>query len=598
MTGKMRAGAAGQRGATGLFFALTGMMLVLFVALAVDTGRLVYAQRQLRSIADLAALDAARLTGPCSGAPTTDLGAVVAAAQAAAARRDFLGFPYDSNVATSPNSVQVGTVAPGVDNVRVFTPTGPADAQAVQVVLNHPVTKTIFLPGLYDGTVNLSATAVAQAPAVGSFTLGSSLLSVDPDVLNALLERLFGTGSGVALDAASYNGLATTDVSLGDLAAAAGVGTVDELLAMNTTLGEFVDLVATAAQRDNPDIASAVINDITIGANAGTDTTVGDLIAVDTPADSSFLDARFNVFDLVMGSALLANEDQAVAVPGLTVDAAPLASVDLTLHVTEAPQPGGGVPGRGSDGTWRAEARTSQLALELTLHAMPVSIPVGTLVFETTADVELFVQVGQASAHLASIDCGGMLSPVHQVTIGAQPGIARTGLGSPTDPADPGSAVEPAGTIIFTARDPLLGEANVAVQLGADVALAPAGAQDLGYRVDEFQPDSLPQQQTAGSSIGDSLANASSGVVSALTLDVVSVSGTGIIGTLPGLLTQLGVSDLGGALLAPTIDELMQPLLAELAPVLEDLLEALGANPGSADVRLISVDTGQPELVI
>ena len=49
-----------QRGAIGLFGIMTLLLAVLFVSLVVDSGRLWMQKRQLQSIADIAAIEAAQ----------------------------------------------------------------------------------------------------------------------------------------------------------------------------------------------------------------------------------------------------------------------------------------------------------------------------------------------------------------------------------------------------------------------------------------------------------------------------------------------------------------------------------------------------------
>lgn len=54
-----------QRGAAAVFVAISLIALLASVALAIDTGRLYSAQRNLQRLADLAAMDAARVAGGC-----------------------------------------------------------------------------------------------------------------------------------------------------------------------------------------------------------------------------------------------------------------------------------------------------------------------------------------------------------------------------------------------------------------------------------------------------------------------------------------------------------------------------------------------------
>ena len=61
-----------QRGAVAVFAAITMVALLSALALAVDVGRLYYAQRDTQRLADVAALDASRVVSGCastSGVP-------------------------------------------------------------------------------------------------------------------------------------------------------------------------------------------------------------------------------------------------------------------------------------------------------------------------------------------------------------------------------------------------------------------------------------------------------------------------------------------------------------------------------------------------
>lgn len=619
MAGHEHSGHDSQRGAAGLFFALTLFMMVLFLALAVDTGRLVYAKRQLQSIADLAALDAARVTGSCSGATTTDPAAVLAAAQAAASARDFLGAAYPGDLGAAPNSVTVGTVTTGADNLRTFTPSGAADAEAVQVVLNQPVSRSLFLPALYAGNVNLSATAVARTPAVGSFSPGSFLVGLDSSqgaLLNAVLGALLG--SSLNLDVASYQGLADAQVSLLRLLEAneLGVGTLEELLAADLTVAQLLNLTATALQADNPNAANIILSQI-LGVGVGVATTIqlGDLLALDLPADNAALATDINVLDLITASAQLANEGHFVDVPNVGVNLpipglGTLASVDLGLHVIEAPTLGVGPPGIEGDGSWRTEAHTSQIGLEVAARAINLNLNLlGIVKLNTAVNLDLFVQGAQTSVHLDSIRCGGLLAPTHQVVLGAEPGLARVGIGTLADPDDPTSAVVPTKLADLSARVSLLllpiVNLTIPLTVGADVDVSPGPPEDLVYVTDGFAQD-LPQTQTGTSDLSDTLDNTLGVLLSNLTIDIGTITadvlGLPLGDLVNALLNALGLDSLGEVvegLLSPVTNLVLDPLLDALSNLLlEPLLGLLGVSLGGADVTLISVDVGQPELVI
>jgi uncharacterized membrane protein len=600
-----------------LFFALTLSLMVLFVALVVDVGRLVVAQRQLQSIADLAALDAARVTGACSGMTRTDPGAVLAVAQAAAAQRDFLGPPYAGNLGAAPNSVEIGTVSTGADNRRQFTATGTAEAEAVRVALSQPVARSIFLPAAYGGTVSLGAVAVARTPAVASFSAGSGLLSLDSSQ-SALLNAVLGTllGSSLNLDVVDYKGLANAQVNLLQLLEVndLGVGTVEELLDADITVAQLLEITAAALQAVDPNVADILVGQIlAIGVPLETTIRLGDLLALDLPASDAALSAGINVLDLFSASVLLANKDHFVDVPAVGLNVAipglgTLASVKLNLHIIEAPRLAVGPPGLTAKGTYRTEAHTSQIGLTLAATVADIDLNLlGLIRLDTAVKLDLLVQGAQTSAHLDSISCGGLLAPVHQVTIGAEPGLARVGIGTLSNPGDPGSAIAP--TRLATLSADILGLVKIfiPVTVGADVDLSPGQPTPLLYTVDGLAADSgLPQMKTVGSDLSDSLNNVLSGLLSSLTLEIgpiqADVLGLPLGDVVNDLLKALGLNDLGqllDALLGPLVDDVVGPLLGMLAnSLLEPLLQLLGVSIGNADVTLISVEAGQPELLI
>ena len=173
-------GPGSQRGAAGLFAGLLMLMMLLFAVVAMDTGRLVYAKSELRKIADMAALDAASRTYTCNGELETSTADVAARATAAARAQSFQGEPFSGDLAAAPNAVRVGRVQTNADFLRQFTPTAPADADAVQVVAAATVPGSLLLRGAegLGSDVTLSAEAVAHRPSSATLSVGSYLATV------------------------------------------------------------------------------------------------------------------------------------------------------------------------------------------------------------------------------------------------------------------------------------------------------------------------------------------------------------------------------------------------------------------------------------
>lgn len=102
-----------QRGAIGLMAAGTLAVALVFMLLAVDSGRLYLEKRKLQSIADTSALEAASRGGLCT--PTTTANDY---AKENAARNGFTVVAGDSSRGLA---VTCGTLASNASNIRVFT---------------------------------------------------------------------------------------------------------------------------------------------------------------------------------------------------------------------------------------------------------------------------------------------------------------------------------------------------------------------------------------------------------------------------------------------------------------------------------------------
>ena len=103
------------------------------------------------------------------------------------------------------------------------------------------------------GSREVSATAIAMRNDIAALSIGTSLLDIDTEksvLLNALLGKLLNTS--LNLSAIAYQGLVDTSIRLLDLVNATGtVGTVEELLQLDLTVGQLLDLSARALERSN-----------------------------------------------------------------------------------------------------------------------------------------------------------------------------------------------------------------------------------------------------------------------------------------------------------------------------------------------------------
>lgn len=580
-----RASLRAQRGAIGIFNAFALSLGILFVVLALDTGRLALEKRRLQEIADLAAIDALQQAGLCGGVESMSAAAVRAAAQQSAARNG-----YDGNLSTEAGAVQLGVASTDASGIRQFTSTADAAASAVQVIARHQVVRSLIAGGWYGGTVNLSATGVAQREPLAGFWVGSFLASIDSEdsaVLDAVLGGMLG--SAVSLDVVSYEGLVDADLTLAQLiegAALAGVGlsanSVEGLLASNVTVAEFLSIMAAALGAEGDATAAAAINEMQAAATVAGDILIGDLLNVTIDNPEEALESSVDVFALGSAALQLAREGETlnvsvpVSIPMLGT------AVDVSMHITDAPQIAIGPPGRDENGNWKTAASTAQMQIQI--DAVIADVTLLGLV-NASLTLPIAVEAARTDAWLASIDCASVSQPAHRVTIGALTGAASVALGRYTDLSDPASLVEGASADITT----LLGVPVAEVDISALPVARPSVAQDVVYDVTFDQngnnEPNLPQRETVGSPLGSTLDNATQSLVDSLDLTV------NPLGVLPLGVTTDGIE-------TSLLNVVLDPVLTTLdTAVLEPLFSALGIHLGGADIELISLDKDETRLV-
>lgn len=535
---------ARQRGAIGIFGVVTLLLALLVTALSIDSGRLWLERRHLQSVADIAAIEAVRNVGYCGATGTDEQ--VLLAAKAAAEANHFAG-----NLALAPNKVEVGSIT--IDGNRRQFNTGGA-RQAVRVEASNTVPASLILGGLWGNTTTITAEATAVPnPDTADYSLGSFLLRVAPptgqetNLLNSLLDSLLGPGSSLSLDALSYQGLAKTNIKLGELAAAnATVGSVDELLQADLTVSDVLTASARAISRQGSSevevqaangmavLAAAVTNNVAIQ--------LGDIIDVAAPAANgdAAAAASVNALDLVMATLMLANRNSAVAlnlgIPNV---------LGISLNVIQPPQlVAGGLPGT-QGGQWCSEAKTAQLTLRVTLNPLGIGL----------VDMALNLDLAQARANLAALAIGNPST----VTIDVSPGIANVSVTN-------GARTGPASV--------LLGVGRVGLQLPVSASAPTHVDYSVSLPIQAHLPDSRP---VAGVLSGD-LATA----LSDPNLLTVQILGFDVTGS-----TQRNVRAVVASLLSDVAAALLDPLL-----------RILGIQLGGADVTLLNLNSGRRGVLV
>jgi uncharacterized membrane protein len=489
------------------------MVTVLgFTAFASDLGLQRVAARDMQAVADLVALDTARKL------PTCTTSTLQAAANASLARQNRrMG-------RTSPLVVTPGYL----DSTGAFVPgAGASGCDAVRITAATTV-DFAFAPviGTDSGTATRSAVG-ARADAAVCFSAGTKAVVLDSSAsaLGPLLDRVIKVNG---LDVVGYTGivnLKNLQVPLVDLAAALGVGSPQELAALDVSLQTFTLAVAKVV-RNQGDLVRATLLESIAAKATSLRAKVGKFLAVDSTGRAA-MSADVNALDLVGAAILAANGTNALRVDqlGITVPL-DLVNANTTLTVIEPPRIACGKVG--------VKATTAQVRLDIDHGVNAVNL--------TSASVKMGVEVAQGTAELTAITC---TSP-QKTTIRGTTGVARV-VGY--------QAVGNAGLTVKLLTLNLAG-----IKISGDVG-SNTTTQDFPY------PPAPDLKQHFGGT----------------TRIILKAETTGIIGLLSPLLNP--VLDTVNALTG-TLDLLLRPVLALLGIQVGSMDVMMLSKPSCAAVRL------------
>ena len=626
-----------QRGAIGLMAAGTLAVALVFMLLAVDSGRLYLEKRKLQSIADTSALEAASRGGLCT--PTTSANDY---AKENAARNGFTVVAGDNSRGLA---VTCGSLVTNASNVRVFTPDASKN-DAVRVVATRSVMTSIAsgIWNMFSGApmateTLLSATAVAAyAPPVAQLTIRSSLASVNSSnspLLNMVIGNLLG--GSLSLTAAGWNGLLATNVNLlsylDQLAIQLNVkaGDYDALLNTAVSASQLIDAAVKVLQK-NGSVATAIINDV-ISLKAIAPNTqllkVGDLLKVASGTPAAALNTTVQLFQLLETVAQLSNSKSAVSAAA-QVNIPLVGNVSIQTKVIEAPQMSAiGNPAKAKAGllnnpqTDQIFVRTAQVRTLVTVDAPIIKVVSGVssilaglgtpvskvvsgllslnlpavvggvlcLVACNVADVDItqtlsiYIEAASAQSYVTDYNCA--TPATKSLTVNATTSLATLGVGY-VDPVAAFSSsapvtVQPVKLIDFGQRycvvlTLLCGPRTAGVGGGLNLkALTTVAAQTntmLFFPVAEMNTTPTYKSPPGTADIIHSLGDTLNG------LQVTYVPPTG---STPGPANGTVTSAL--ATIVSSVVSLVQGVLAPiLDPIVNTLLSALGISLGNAEV--------------
>ena len=562
---------ARQRGSMAVTMMLMLVGLVAMLGL-VEIGYLYWAKRETQKVVDLAALAGAQQLTACS----TDNSSNSAA----------LGNARIDNGFSDTLVITCGHWDPTQAGAQHFVSvTSSLPLNAVRVEATLPVTP-FFGFARFDG-INATAIAASQGQPIAAFSVGSSLLNIDP---SSPLGTLLGTalGSSLGLQLLSYNGIANANISLLGLVKAlpVDIGTVNSVLTTQVTITDlltaYVNALSQSSSASTIDLAFVNQQVAAIELQLGNiPINLGQILNVDATTEDPnvALNVDVNALDILSAVVLAADGANAVALPATSISIPGVATISLALSIVEPPQIGVGGVG--------TVAHTAEIRLDLDVTAL--STPING---QQLLDLPLYLEVAPTDGTITAIECnvpgsGGANSD--SVTITAAPGVLNAFLGTLTPAAFNNTSQSWSSLISSGSLAQLVNVLNLAtISASANVQLAANPATALTFSVDP----TIPVSQQSGMT---QTAGTSSAVLGNLIGSLLGSTSLNVTINLLGLPINLAPV----ASLLATLSTALAPVLSSLDSLLVGpLLQALGINIGTAQVSLLSVNCNTtPQLV-
>ncbi|SDE26001.1 Uncharacterized membrane protein [Paraburkholderia lycopersici] len=319
-------------------------------------------------------------------------------------------------------------------------------ANGVCVTVSEPV------QGYFRAGMQISASAIAKSTPVDTFTLTTSLATLNGGLVNQLLSTLLGGGNSLSLSALDYQGLSQVNLSLAGILANLSVGSTTTVMNGSVTIGQLANAELLAAgQQGLADVNLNVLKAIVaaVGLNGGPTISPGSLISAVTATGSSAVDVSVNALAFLSTALQVANGTNTVSIPSLTVQTptalAPLLNATVTGSVSLAGTPPAivsGPPGPIGCSTTNCTTNTStaqgQVFLDVKLSLLSTCAD-GSLVYSGNAcangsesrslaavNLPVTVYLAPATAGLSSVECN---RGTKSATVNVQTGVLAAYIG-------------------------------------------------------------------------------------------------------------------------------------------------------------------------
>lgn len=552
-----------QQGAVVVYAAFFLGVLIAATTLAIDMGRLYNAQRDLQRAANLAALDAAAVSGGCYGNFGGDLqdDPLQLAQTEAAESLSRNGVP--GGYLSGTGAVQIGKLS-SESGVRVFRELQAGEdvnaRTAVQVTLTRPTPDRI-LP-LTSGSVMTARAAADSRPRV-TIGVASSVANVN------LLNGIFGNFGGVGLTLVGYQGLLTTNVRLGTLAANLGVGSVDDLLSSDTSLP--LDDVLNALGQGQTGTVATLLSDLASQANGAPNVVLGDVIDAPLGLGESGADAVVNAGQLLTALAQASNGTNLVNLP-LSLNLGPTLTATAQVRLIEPQKiaiiragvtPLSGAPVAGED----SYASTAQAVVQINVSST-------TALYKLT--LPLYLQLAKSTASLDEVRCARHGQDRHEVDLVGQATLAAVGLGEFDNLSAPNPQPKTSKVVIAQILG-TTGPGGALITLQTSPIQAAVQSEEQTIEFDGPFPSDM---QGIGTPVGAGVAGALSSL-GAANLEIC----VGPCGSAVSFLINLVVAPIKA-----TVGGILSSVVASLDTALVPLLDTLGISAGNGLFQVVSLD--------
>ncbi|WP_330755269.1 pilus assembly protein TadG-related protein [Burkholderia cepacia] len=456
-----RCGAGGprrnrQRGSVAVMATIWALVAIIVLG-AIDVGHFYAERRRMQAAADLAALSAVSQIATDS----TCQAAKTAAGQIANPSTNPL--PTGSSVSVSCG---IWTAPQGSGSAQFTWMSGDPisggqcaglSAGTVNGQSTNAVCVTVAEPvdGIFRGGVTIGGSAIAKSVPTDTFTLTTSLATLNGGLANQLLKVLTGSPNALSLQVLDYQGLAQVNLKLAGILANLPVGTTTGVLNGTVTLGQLANAAVQAATQQNLvganlNVLNAIVAALCSGSVCGgPQIALGQLVSAATATGTSAVDASVNALGLLSTALQIANGTSSVNIPSVTVQTptllAPLLNVNVSGSVklgANPPSTASGPPGPSNCGTSNCTTNTSTAQGNIFLNtsiSLLSTCPTGGLVYPggtcpsgsptplAAVQLPITAYVAPATAGLASVTCSA--DGTKRATVNVQTGLVAVYLG-------------------------------------------------------------------------------------------------------------------------------------------------------------------------